>query len=79
MTVVTCDVCGKKITAAHRGETPSNSTNYVTYLGKDVCADCSDEVDFNLRRLTRRRDPFVLAECKDIHTKLVDEMCKSKE
>lgn len=78
MTTVTCDVCGKKVTPATRGDTPGKGVNYVTYLDKDVCADCADEVDFNLRRLTRGRDPFVLGECKEIHTQLVNQMCKTK-
>ena len=79
MTVVTCDVCGKKLSPARRGDSPGKSVNYVTHLDKDICADCSDEVDFNLRRLTRHRDPFVLLECKDIHTQLVQQMCKAKD
>jgi hypothetical protein len=79
MTIVTCDVCGKKLTPARRGDTAGKGVNYVTYLDRDICAECADEVDFNLRRLTRHRDPFVLVECKDIHTQLVQQMCKAKE
>ena len=78
MTIVTCDVCGKKVSPATRGDTPGKGVNYVTYLGQDICAECADEVDFNLRRLTRHRDPFVLGECKDIHSQLVQQMCKAK-
>jgi hypothetical protein len=78
MTFVNCDVCGKRMSPAHRGDSPGKGVTYVTYLDKDICAECSDEVDFNLRRLTRTRDPFVLGECKDIHTQLVTQMCKAK-
>jgi hypothetical protein len=79
MTIVTCDVCGKKLTPARRGDTPGKGVSYVTYLDRDICSECADEVDFNLRRLTRHRDPFVLLECKDIHTQLVQQMTKAKE
>ena len=78
MTMVSCDVCGKKISAHNRGDTPGKGVGYITYLDKDICPDCQDEVDFNLRRLTRSRDPYALTDAKSIHTQLVNQMCKSK-
>jgi hypothetical protein len=78
MTAIICDICGKKLAPASRGDTPGKGVNYVSYLDKDFCVECSDEVDFNLRRLTRTRDPLALADAKAIHVQLVQQMCKAK-
>lgn len=76
MTVVTCDVCGKEMPGAVRGDSPGKGVDYITYMGRDICVDCYDEIVFTVAKITRRRDPFVLSENQEIVRQVIEQMCE---
>ena len=77
MTVVTCDMCGKEMPGAVRGESPGKGVDYIAYMDRDICADCHDELVFTVTKITRQRDPFVLSENQEIVRQVIEQMCES--
>ena len=78
MTVIVCDACGKEMPNAARGDSPGKGVDYITYVDKDFCIDCYDELEFTVRKISRERDPFVLEENKEIVRQVAEQMCSNR-
>ena len=79
MTVIVCDACGKEMPNAVRGDSVGKGVDYITYMDKDFCVDCYDELEFTVRKISRQRDPFVLGENKEIVRQVVEQMCGTQK
>ena len=69
MTAIVCDVCKKAVAGARK------DVNYMTILDKDLCIDCSDEVQDVAKMELRTRRPYVFKDYQDTLTKNLLRMC----
>jgi hypothetical protein len=72
MTIIVCDICKKEIVGARR------DLNYVTLLEKDICTQCSWDMDDILRKEMRARTADRNASFTDYKaflTKTLQQLC----
>jgi len=76
MNLVICDVCGAKMDGAVRGEAPGKNTDYVSYLNKDICVDCLEEIEGTVKKLQRGKPDYQLREAQKLYNEIVLKSCK---
>jgi len=70
MTAIVCDVCKKAVPGARRGE------NYFTFLDKDCCEDCRDELMQATKMQMKPRHPYTFKDYNDTLVRNLGSMTK---
>ena len=75
MTIIECDVCHKQMPGGTRGDSPGKGVDYITFVDRDLCIDCYDDMVVTVRGITRQRDPFLFGENQQIYKQVIEQMC----
>ena len=59
MTAIVCDACKKPVNGARRGE------NYMTFLDKDICEDCAEDLLNATKTAMKARRPYTFKDYND--------------
>ncbi len=70
MTAIVCDICKKAVPAARRDWT------YFTFLDKDVCEACSDELLDATKQQMRTKRPYLFKDYVETLTKNLSQMTR---
>ena len=60
MTAIVCDICKKPVAGARRGD------NYFTFLDKDCCEECRDDLLNATKMQMKARRPYTFKDYNDI-------------
>ena len=59
MTAIVCDACKKPVAGARRG------VNYMTFLDKDICEDCTEDLLTSTKVAMKGRRPYTFKDYND--------------
>ncbi len=69
MTSISCDVCKKHISGAHK------DVNYITILDKDLCMSCSDKLTEATKRYAASHAPYGFRDYQATLQRTLGKMC----
>ena len=70
MTAIVCDVCKKPVAGARRGD------NYFTFLDKDTCEECRDDLLNATKMQMKGRRPYTFKDYNDTLVRNLASMTK---
>jgi len=70
MTAIVCDICKKPVAGARRGD------NYFTFLDKDTCEECRDDLLNATKMQMRARRPYTFKDYNDTLVRNLGSMTK---